>query len=210
MVCGYAWTGVPLTYAWIVPVKENNAESDIGIYTLLKPWDLGLGFLCHVWYTCDCGIEMLVWRIWYAAACENIRCWLEAGKSDLSHPVLLLLLTSPQCYCYWPVHNATASAQSTMWTCIFTLASNLYGSLADLKPTINPPIALLTPVLRCLNHHHLFCASMCEPAIDVQHSSCHPERLFGGLYFSIYRIFGLQFQKSGHHPGSNMITQILR
>lgn len=48
MVCGYAWTGVPLTYAWIVPVKENNAESDIGIYTLLKPWDLGLGFLCHV------------------------------------------------------------------------------------------------------------------------------------------------------------------
>ena len=48
MVCGYAWTGVPLTYAWIVPVKENNAESDFGIYTLLKPWDLGLGFLCHV------------------------------------------------------------------------------------------------------------------------------------------------------------------
>ena len=146
-------------------------------------------------------IEMLLWRIWYAAACENIRCWLEAGKSDLSRPVLLLLLTSPLCYCYWPVHNVNR---------YFHSSSILYGSLADLKPTINPRVALLTPVLRCLNHHHLFCASMCEPAIDAQHSSCHPERLFGGLYFSIYKIFGLQIQKTGHHLGLNMITQILQ
>ena len=36
----YAWIGVPLTYAWIVPLKENNAEGDFGIYALVKPWDL--------------------------------------------------------------------------------------------------------------------------------------------------------------------------